>query len=57
MELPYPNDVSEWDWGTIQSLERASESQYLEFKQSISAGEGDDESEWRNKIEKNCSIR
>jgi len=52
MELPYPNDVSEWDWGTIQSLERASESQYLEFKQSISAGEGDDESEWRNKIEK-----
>jgi len=52
MELPYPDDVNEWDWETIRSLEGASESQYLEFKSSISAGEDDDRSEWRSKIEK-----
>ena len=52
MELPYPHDVNEWDWETVESLDGASESQYLEFKQSISAAEDDDESKWRNKIEK-----
>jgi len=52
MDLPYPEDVNDWDWETIQTLEGNSESQYLEFKQSIFTGEGGNESRWRNKIER-----
>ncbi|MFB6234077.1 MAG: ATP-binding protein [Halopenitus sp.] len=52
MDLPHPTNVTEWDWETVQSLEAASESQYLEFKQSIEADNDQNSTEWRNSIEK-----
>lgn len=52
MESPYPNDVNEWDWDTVQSLTPEAESQYLEFKQSIVASDDDGKAKWRDKIER-----
>jgi DNA-dependent RNA polymerase auxiliary subunit epsilon len=57
-EQPFPTDVDEWSWETIQRLRdnEISESAYLEYKQHIAYPEDADikpsETEWRHDIER-----
>lgn len=57
-DQPFPADVNEWSWETIQRLEnnKTLESTYLEYKQHISypddSGIEPSEREWRHNIER-----
>lgn len=52
MDLPFPMNVNDWSWETIDSLSNQSEGQYLEYKQTLHAEDEDSKDEWQRGLER-----
>ncbi|WP_135826272.1 AlbA family DNA-binding domain-containing protein [Halorussus ruber] len=52
MDLPFPTDVNEWSWETLNSLSNQSEGQYLEYKEKLHAKNEESKDKWKRSLER-----
>jgi len=52
MDLPFPTDVTDWSWETLDSLSNQSEGQYLEYKETLHAGNEKSKDDWQQSLER-----
>lgn len=52
MKLPFPQEVEKWTWETLASLQGENEGQYLEFKSTLHAPEGEQAEDWQKDLER-----